>query len=84
MTVVGGIAMAVIVGAVLVTAAILWGTSDEEAPLAQPFDGSPREAIEAGFCGSCRGTGTVHRLVPVEDPQAECHLCHGTGRSWGE
>jgi hypothetical protein len=46
--------------------------------LTEPFDGKPSEALAAGYCPGCRGTGRVIRFVPVED-EYPCSTCEGTG-----
>lgn len=42
-----------------------------------PFN-SPSEAIRAGRCPGCLGTGWVHRFVPVEH-DGPCSTCRGDG-----
>jgi DnaJ-class molecular chaperone len=39
----------------------------------------PSEAVAAGICPSCFGSGLVARLVPVEDLYP-CATCGGSGR----
>jgi DnaJ-class molecular chaperone len=39
----------------------------------------PSDAVKLKLCPSCRGTGRVHRVVPVEGTYI-CGTCLGSGR----
>jgi len=48
-------------------------------PLINPGEGKPSDAVRAGYCPGCMGTGWVHRFVPTEH-DGPCSTCHGDGR----
>lgn len=54
-------------------------------PLAEPYDGLPSEAVKAGWCPMCRGTGRISALVmcvhdgPGHQAGDPCELCRGSG-----
>ena len=45
-----------------------------DAPLEEPFDGRASEALRAGYCVFCMGTGQARHTV--------CPLCEGRGWAW--
>jgi hypothetical protein len=54
-------------------------------PLAEPFQGLPSEAVKAGWCPMCMGTGKISPLTmcvhdgPGHAAGDPCELCKGTG-----
>lgn len=44
-----------------------------------PVKMSPAEAVAAGWCPSCRGTGIVELFAPIPGV-FPCGICRGTGR----
>lgn len=45
---------------------------------AEPFPGTPSQAMKAGYCPSCLGTGRVTSVIPPVGPR-DCRTCAGTG-----
>jgi DnaJ-class molecular chaperone len=43
-----------------------------------PYPGSPSQALQAGFCPGCGGTGKVEKFVPVAGTYI-CSTCNGGG-----
>lgn len=44
----------------------------------EPFAGTPYEAMRAGWCPGCGGTGRVQKVVPIEGTYV-CSTCNGGG-----